>query len=118
MGRDIKPEKILEISEKIGFENLMKNSPFGFETPIDILGKNLSKSMIKKIMLLRAFCHEPKLLILEEPWLELEESKSMIIDYLASKPNNATIIVSTNDKFFASKCDEVYQIKNGKLTKK
>ncbi len=118
MGRDIKPEKILEISEKIGFENLMKNSPFGFETPIDILGKNLSKSMIKKIMLLRAFCHEPKLLILEEPWLELEESKSMIIDYLASKPNNATIIVSTNDKFFTSKCDEVYQIKNGKLTKK
>ena len=118
MGRDISPETIIRISESIGFDNFMKNSPYGFETPIDILGKNLSKSMIKKILLLRAFCHEPKLLILEEPWLEIEESKSMIIDYLVSKSKHATIIVSTNDKGFAEKCDEVYMINNGKLTKK
>lgn len=117
MGReDITTEKIVAVAVKVGFEHFLQNLPLGFETAIDNNGKRLPNSIAKKILLLRALCHDPYLLILEDPCQGLENNNKIAFNnYLLSKPNNATVIVSTNDIAFAQKCDQAIILTNGEL---
>jgi ABC-type bacteriocin/lantibiotic exporter with double-glycine peptidase domain len=117
LGRqDLTQKKIIAIAERLGVGNILLNLPFGFDTKIDPIGKKLTKSITHKIVLLRALCHSPSLIILEEPWNGLEESyKDPISNYLIDAKSQSTIIVSSNDIDFANKCDAKYIIKNGEL---
>ncbi|UEG49025.1 ATP-binding cassette domain-containing protein [Ferruginibacter lapsinanis] len=117
MGRaDITPEKIIMVAKKVGFEQFLQNLPLGFETVIDINGKRLPNSITKKILLLRALCHHPYLIIVDDPCQGLENhNKDVLNDYLLSKPNNATIIVTTSDMSFAKKCDQIIVLNNGEI---
>jgi predicted ABC-type transport system involved in lysophospholipase L1 biosynthesis ATPase subunit len=63
---------------------------------------------------MRALMHQPHFLLLEEPWLGLEEQYvQQIKDYLFKY--SATTIVVTNDEDFAAKCDIVLELENGSL---
>ena len=118
MGRKyISTEKILETAEHLGMKNFLTSLPFGLETHIDPLGRKLASTMIKKILLLRVFANEPFLLILEEPWLSLEEPiKTNMQTYLLGKHRNATVIIATNDLSFAKQCDYHIMLENGLAT--
>lgn len=117
MGReDITTERIVAVAAKVGFDEFLQNLPLGFDTAIDNNGKRLPNSIAKKILLLRALCHDPYLLILEDPCQGLENNNKIAFNnYLLSKPNNATVIVSTNDIAFAQKCDQTIILNNGEL---
>jgi ATP-binding cassette, subfamily B, bacterial len=111
MGKsNITPDTILATAKKIGIENFLENLKDGFETIFDPSGKNISSSLIKKILLLRAFVNNPKLLLLEEPWLGLPESnKEKILSYLASISSTTTIVIVTNDQ-------DIIQLSNNEIT--
>lgn len=118
MGRkNIAPEKIIAIAEHIGVGHLLHMLQYGFDTKVDTLGKKLPSTLVKKILLLRAFANDPALLLLEEPWQGLEEPiKDKMIDYLFHKTKEATIFVSSNDEIFARKCNYHIQLKNSLAT--
>jgi ABC-type bacteriocin/lantibiotic exporter with double-glycine peptidase domain len=89
----------------------------GYETEIDPTGKKLPGTLIQKILLLRALVNQPNILLLEEPWNGLEpECKTSLISYLLKNPNNATILISSNDPDFAEKADYHIQLSNGLAT--
>jgi ATP-binding cassette, subfamily B, bacterial len=117
MGDDsISPNEIMDLSEKVGLKDFLEEQQEGFETVLDPIGKRLSRSIIQKILLLRALVNEPRLLLLEEPWTGLEaDMASQIRDYLLSN-KECTVFVATNDTEFASKCDKVLYLKDGQLT--
>lgn len=112
----ILPENVTRIAENLGIQSYLDTLQQGFETEIDSAGKKLPSTIVKKILLLRAFVNEPNLLLLEEPWqgLGLNEKEKMV-DYLLHKLQNTTIIVVSNDKAFAQKCDYHYHLENGKI---
>lgn len=118
MGKShITPESIIDIAKELGFESFLQNLTMGFQTPIDANGKRLPKNISQKIILLRALVHRPNLLIMEEPWLGLKKQfQQKMIDYLL-KPSDNTVIVTSNDQAFASKCDYRFELKDGKLEK-
>jgi ATP-binding cassette, subfamily B, bacterial len=88
----------------------------GFETEIDSAGKKLPSTIVKKILLLRAFANQPNLLLLEEPWQGLEEAeKEKMVNHLLNMIPNTTIIVVSNDEVFAQKCDYHFHLENGKI---
>jgi ABC-type molybdenum transport system ATPase subunit/photorepair protein PhrA len=61
--------------------------------------------------------NQPYLLLLEEPWNGLEpECKVGLINYLRSRPNNATIIISSNDPEFSKQADYHIQLSKGLAT--
>jgi ABC-type bacteriocin/lantibiotic exporter with double-glycine peptidase domain len=110
---DIKPEQIMELASSIGLEDFLLGN--GFDTILDPVGKRLSRSVIQKILLLRALINKPGLLLLEEPWREFEPAtKQKIVDYLINN-KNVTVIAESNDLSIAPLFDNIIYMKEGQL---
>jgi ABC-type bacteriocin/lantibiotic exporter with double-glycine peptidase domain len=112
----ISPGAVMTLSEKIGLKNFLEEQHNGFNTVLDPVGKRLSRNIIQKILLLRALINEPRLLLLEEPWTNLDDAnRKQIHDYLLNQSDHCTVIVATSDEDFISKCDKVFYMKDGQL---
>ncbi|MBK9482241.1 MAG: ABC transporter ATP-binding protein [Bacteroidetes bacterium] len=107
-------ERIMTLAKELGIEQFITSLPQGFETIIDTAGKKLASTFVKKILLLRALVHNPHLLLLEEPWMGLEETtRYLIIKYLIKKSATSTVIIVSNDSSFIQQCSMVIEMKNG-----
>jgi ATP-binding cassette subfamily B protein len=110
---DIRPEQIMELASSIGLQDFLLEN--GFETILDPAGKRLSRSVIQKILLLRALINKPGLLLLEEPWREFEPAtKQKIVDYLINN-KNVTVIAESNDLSIAPLFDNIIFMEDGQL---
>jgi ATP-binding cassette subfamily B protein len=110
----ITTDEIIDIATKIGIEDFLQNTQNGFDTKLDPTGKNISKSLIKKILLLRALVQKPTLLLLEEPWQGLTQNvKNKLIQYLQNTTSNCTVIVISQDKDFEKYCTGQINFDNG-----
>ena len=107
LGRpEVEVQFIISIAENLGIAHFLEIMPQGFETMIDPMGKKLPSTAVQKILLLRAFANHPNLLLLEDPWLGLEDTtRQTMMDYFLRKKENQTIVVASNDEGFAAKCD-------------
>ncbi|AFD00411.1 ABC-type multidrug transport system, ATPase component [Methanocella conradii HZ254] len=91
---------------------------FGLEDKENVLCKDLSKGTKKKVMLSAAFVHDPKLLFLDEPFLDLDPIvQRNTREYLRSYvKEGGTIFLSTHILEIAEKlCDRVGILYNGRL---
>lgn len=118
MGRDqLDPNKVLSLAKELGLKGFNQMLPDGLETPVDPTGKKLPSTLIKYILLLRAFYNEPNLVLLEEPWEGLENSvKEQLIQKLLNHSAQATLIIASNDQAFAKQCDYHIELINGSAT--
>jgi ATP-binding cassette, subfamily B, bacterial len=111
LGKNIGIDDIVKLAKSLNIHSMLLSFPKSFETKISPIGNRLPSSIIKKILLLRAFIHQPRLLILEEPWLGLDdETKISIQNYLLDISKSRTIIIATNDKEFSTKCNKVINL--------
>ena len=114
---NVKPDEIMLLSQKIGLIDFVQEQEQGFATILDPIGKRLSRSVIQKILLLRALINHPRLLLLEDPWRGLEDhNRQKIQDYLLEEIKGATVFVESNDDDFAKRADAVMIFENGTLT--
>jgi subfamily B ATP-binding cassette protein MsbA len=82
-------------------------------------GKVLNKGIRMKIMICRALLKQPKLILIEEPFEALDiEDRFQLEKSLLSVPGEVTIVVATNNKTFASKCDEIVVMEHGTIKTK
>jgi len=110
-------QDIIHFSKLIGLEAFINELPFGMETVIDTTGKKLPRSVIKKILILRAIVNQPALILLEEPFSDLEQdSIELIEDTLLNHLPNSTVLVVSNEKRFNQKCNKTFTLADKKLT--
>ena len=115
-NEEITPQFITQKAEEIGFENFTQDLLMGYLTPIDAGGKGLSKSLARKIALLRALVLDSYLIILEEPWYGLDQDhQAKLMNYLLALSSSKTVIVATNDEDFAERCHYRYLLTDGKV---
>ncbi len=116
-NNEISPNAVMTLSEKIGLKNFLEEQHDGFDTLLDPVGKRLSRNIIQKILLLRALVNSPRLLLLEEPWSNLDEvHRKAIQEYLLTNSSECTVLVATAaDDDFNAKCDKVLYLKDGQL---
>jgi len=116
LGRKgIQPKDVIELAQKLGFENFLEHFPNGFDTQLDPTGKKIPFTHTKKILLLRALINSPKLLLMEEPWNDLgKDLKEKVMSYFLTLKNTTCIIIS-NDADFALKCDKQLNLINGRI---
>ncbi len=113
---NVKPDEIMLLAKKIGLTDFLQEQEQGFATILDPIGKRLSRSVIQKILLLRALINHPRLLLLEDPWRGLEDhNRQKIQDYLLEETNGATVFVESNDDDFAKRADAIMVFENGSL---
>ncbi|MFA6118949.1 MAG: ABC transporter ATP-binding protein [Parachlamydiales bacterium] len=114
----------------IGRKDIKKNSlaykraimllkEVGLENRKDYLAKDLSGGEKQRAAIARAFCNDPDLILADEPSGNLDDENSKIIHNLlvsSVKKFNKSLIVATHDKQLASLCDQVYLLKDGKIS--
>ncbi|GAA4449998.1 ABC transporter ATP-binding protein [Rurimicrobium arvi] len=112
------PHKQLDkIAAVTGLKPYIDTLKDGYATELLPLGQHLSYRVIKKILLCRALIGHPALLLLEEPWMGLEdEYAASVQNYIMNELKDTTAIVVTSDNTFATTCDQLFFIDNGALT--
>jgi ABC-2 type transport system ATP-binding protein len=91
---------------------------FKIEDKRDVLCKDLSKGQRQKIMLASAFIHEPELLFLDEPFINLDPIyQRKVREYLNDiKKEKRTIFMCTHILDLAERlCDKVAVINKGRI---
>jgi ATP-binding cassette, subfamily B, bacterial len=97
---------ISRLVQVTGLSTFVSSLKEGFDTVLDSTGKRLPKNVVLKILLVRALAHKPKLLLLEEPWQNIDDETARQIQHLLLHETEATVIVATNDANFLSQCDQ------------
>lgn len=115
MGKtEITQQQIIDFAKKTGLIKHLKSLPDGLTTVVSPGGKQLQGRTLRSILLLRAFIGEPKVLILEEPWDQMDgETRGNLIAYLRSLPEYVTVVVATNDEEFSAESDYIISLKAG-----
>lgn len=117
LGRDfVSVDDVLWAIEKVHLTDYVKGLPFGLDTPIEISGNKLSKSIIQRIIIARSIVNKPKLLLLENHLDFIEDKqREKIIDFLTDPSNGWTFIGISNNKYLQEKSDKVIQMTNGEI---
>lgn len=117
---NIDMQQVIRLFHEVGLAEFLSTQEDGFDTLLDPAGKRLSRNVISKILLVRALVGQPRLLLLEEPWTQIEEPyRSQIIRLLLKDYPNTTILVVSNDPEFGNLSDQVIDVKaDGCIIKK
>jgi ATP-binding cassette, subfamily B, bacterial len=105
------PEELKLLLHKTGLDQFVATLDKGLDAQLEPGGKRLSRSVIHKILLVRALLGQPRLLLLEEPWLGMEPAASKQLQQLIlEEMPGSTILVSTHDETFAQRCNQVIRL--------
>ena len=73
-------------------------------------GKKLPKTIRQKILLIRALLGNNRLLLLEEPFENLDEpARKALVDIIKNR-TNCTVLIASNDTTIAKECDAVLHL--------
>ncbi len=107
-------EDIKWVIDGVQLSSFIKTLPKGLDTKIFPEGKQLSSSNAQKILLARSIIHRPKILFYEDPTDNMDEKvANEIIDFITSDTNKWTVIVSSKNPYWKTKCSRKITMHNG-----
>ena len=106
-NENVTMENVNTISGKVGLTEFIATLKNGYDTVLDPTGKRLPRSVIHKILLVRALAGQPRLLLLEEPWMNFEKNQRNQIIQLVKEIQNSTVVIVSNDEEFAGQCNNI-----------
>jgi ABC-type bacteriocin/lantibiotic exporter with double-glycine peptidase domain len=114
--KKISPEDLKWAIEGVQLTSLLKTLPEGLKTKVFPEGRQLSSSNAQKILLARSIIRKPKILFYEDPTDTMDEKiANEIIDFLTSDKNNWTIIVSSKNPYWNTKCNRKITMQGGEI---
>jgi ATP-binding cassette subfamily B protein len=100
-------DAVKEYAGKVGLDDFIATLKEGYDTVLDPTGKRLPRNVVQRILLVRALAARPRLLLLEEPWMNFSNRhRQQIMDLLLSL-KNTTLVVVSNDEDFARQCNRI-----------
>ncbi len=114
--QSISPDDLKWAIDGVQLTTFVKSLPKSLETSLFPEGKKISSSNAQKILLARSIIHKPKILFYEDPTDTMDEKvANEIIDFITSQKNNWTIIVSSKNPYWKTKCSRTITMQNGKI---
>jgi len=119
MGRENATyENVMWAIEKIELGDFIKRLPFGLDTIYNPQGKQFSKGIVDKIILVRSIVDKPKLLLIKDVSSSFyQEEKNRIFNFLTDIDNDWTLITASNDENLLNMMNTVYSVQNKTITK-
>jgi ABC-type bacteriocin/lantibiotic exporter with double-glycine peptidase domain len=109
-------ENIKWAIDGVQLSSFVKSLKGGLDSKIYPEGKQLSSSNAQKILLVRSIIHKPKVLFYEDPTDSMDEKvANEIIDFITSEKNKWTIIVSSKNPYWKTKCSRKIIMQNGSI---
>ena len=115
-NEDISKESVIDYVDIVGLNEFIGASKNGYDTMLDPSGERLAGKIIHKLLLVRALAGEPRLLLLEEPWIDAADDHRSEIIKLLTEIKNTTVVVISNDTDFAAKCDKIITMVDGRIS--
>lgn len=89
-------QKIIQIAQQIELDDFVNMTENGYHTILDPVGKRIPQTVMKKILFIRAIIEAHPLILLEEPFLEMNQTvrDAMLLILQQELPHSTLIIVS------------------------
>ena len=108
---EISIDEVNKLSDRLNLKDFIKTYKDGYDAVLDTQGKKINANIRQEILLVRALLGKHRLLLLENPFNNLEPKEVVaLMDYLQNE-NAATIIIISDDENVKSKCDIVINLK-------
>ena len=115
---DIDNNLINQALEKARLTEFVKNLPDGLETIVGEKGIRISGGQQQRIGIARALYRDPEILILDEATSSLDYiTEKKIMDSINFLKRKKTLVVVTHRLSTIDKCDKIFFIDKGKITK-
>ncbi len=114
--KSISPEDLKWALDGVQLTSFIKTLPKGLDTKIFPEGKELSSSNSQKILLARSIIHKPNILFYEEPTDKMDvKVANEIIDFITSEKNKWTVVVSSQNPHWLTKCSREITMQKGTI---
>lgn len=120
MYRKDRVEQTRKIARKLGIDDIAKTLPLGYDTPLDEgAGSFLSRGSLQRIHVARMLANEPKVILFDEANSAMDMvSDKKLINYLETLRGKSTIVMVTLRPSLMKLADKVFELKDGRLTRK
>ena len=116
---DINDETIIRLLKKVGLTTFVSEITGGLDAMLLPDGKNLSRSIVSKILIARSLAHDPKILIVENLIDNFQsDEKNKIIELITSSERTWTLVCASDDLELAAQCDNIILLEKGKIIDK
>lgn len=107
---------VLAVAEKMDLMPFIQTQPDGLNTELVPGGRNIPGSIREKIILARSIVAKPRLIAMDKIFPNIKkEERELIIDYMLDQQHNWSMVVISDNPYFASKCDKVVVMRKGKI---
>lgn len=115
---DIDEKRVWECLEEAQLADYIKSLPEGLDTQIGERGVRISGGQRQRIGIARALYNDPEVLILDEATSALDnDTEAAIMESVNALHGKKTLIIIAHRLQTIEKCDMVYRIENGKITR-
>lgn len=115
---EMSEERIWEVLKEAQLDEFVKGLPEGLDTGIGERGVRLSGGQRQRIGIARALYDDPEVLILDEATSALDnDTEAAIMDSINRFKGKKTLIIIAHRLETIKKCDHVYRVENGGITK-
>ena len=115
---EIDDNRVWEVLKEARLDEFVRSLPQGLDTGIGERGIRLSGGQRQRIGIARALFEDPEVLVLDEATSALDnDTEAAIMDSINSLHGRKTLIIIAHRLQTIEKCDIVYRVENGKITK-
>lgn len=109
-------EEVIEACKKASIHEFIETLPNGYDTKVGELGENLSGGERQRLGIARAFLHNSKIMILDEPTSNLDSlNEAIILKSLKEYCEDKTIIIVSHRKSTLNIADNIFKMEEGKI---
>ena len=115
---DIDDERVWAVLKEAQLDEFVRSLPEGLDTGIGERGIRLSGGQRQRIGIARALFEDPEVLVLDEATSALDnDTEAAIMESINRLHGKKTLIIIAHRLQTIEKCDIVYRVENGKVSK-
>jgi ABC-type multidrug transport system fused ATPase/permease subunit len=115
---EMSEERVWEVLKEAHLDDFIRSLPEGLDTEIGERGIRLSGGQRQRIGIARALYNDPEVLVLDEATSALDnDTEAAIMESINSLHGRKTLIIIAHRLQTIEKCDMIYRVKDGKITK-